>query len=114
MIARWLRATLRRKGGSTIVLPEIDDLQELRIMLAERIERWGQDKEAKGMQQGMQHGVQQGEAEFLKRLLVKRFGAIPEHLTAQIETASTAQIETWFSAALDAATLDDVFTPTQH
>lgn len=40
-------------------------------MLAERIERWGQDKEAKGLQQGMQRG----EAELLKRLLTKRVSA---------------------------------------
>ena len=41
MIARWLRATLMRKPEYRILLPEVDDLQELRIMLSERMERMG-------------------------------------------------------------------------
>ena len=41
MLARWLRATLMRKPEYRILLPEVDDLQELRIMLSERMERMG-------------------------------------------------------------------------
>ena len=111
MIARWLRATLRRKAESTIVLPEIDDLQELRVMLADRIERWGQDKVQQGVKQGLQKGLQQGEALALQRLLVRRFGAIPPAVTARIGEASQTQIEAWFDAAIDAPTLDAVFVP---
>ena len=42
----------------------------------------------------------EGEALALQRLLVRRFGAIPPTLTAQIGTASKAQIEAWFDAAI--------------
>ena len=92
-------------------------------MLADRIERWGQDKVQqgiqKGMQQGMKQGMQQGmqqgrvegEALALQRLLARRFGAIPPAVTAQIGTASQAQIEAWFDAAIDATTLEAVFAP---
>ncbi len=69
-------------------------------MLADRIERWGQDKVQQGMQQGMQQRRVEGEALALQRLLARRFGAIPPTLTAQIGTASKAQIEAWFDAAI--------------
>ncbi|MDP3636023.1 MAG: Rpn family recombination-promoting nuclease/putative transposase, partial [Azonexus sp.] len=37
MFAIWIRATLMRKAEYRIVLPQIDDLQELNVMLAERL-----------------------------------------------------------------------------
>lgn len=118
MMARWLRATLRRKTGSTIVLPELDDLQELKIMLAERMAKWEQEKEMQWMQQGMQKGMQQGklegEALALQRLLTKRFGSLSPSLRGKISAANTEQIETWFDAAIDAPDLETVFGSTQH
>ena len=113
MFALWIRATLMRKAEYRIVLPLIDDLQELNIMLAERLEEWAHGYKAEGMQQGiqqgMQQGMQQGEALALQRLLSKRFGAIPSDITVQIAAASVAQIEAWFDRAIDARQLSDVF-----
>jgi hypothetical protein len=40
MFAIWIRATLMRKPEYRIVLPELDDLQELKVMLADRLEEW--------------------------------------------------------------------------
>jgi hypothetical protein len=40
MFALWLQATLMRKANYGIVLPELDDLQEIKIMLSERLEEW--------------------------------------------------------------------------
>jgi flagellar biosynthesis/type III secretory pathway protein FliH len=66
MFALWIRATLMRKTEYRIVLPQIDDLQELNVMLAERLEQWATGYKAEGVQigvqQGMQQGMQQGEA----------------------------------------------------
>ena len=113
MFALWIRATLMRKTEYRIVLPLIDDLEELNIMLAERLEEWAHGYKAEGMQQGiqqgMQQGMQQGEALALQRLLSKRFGAIPSDITVQIAAASVAQIEAWFDRAIDARQLSDVF-----
>ena len=109
MLARWLRATLQRKGGSAIALPEIDDLQELRVMLAERIEQWAQEKEAKGMQQGMQQGRLQGVAKALSYQLSLRFGTLPTWVDERLYAASEDQLMTWISRALTATSLDDLF-----
>ncbi|AGX86601.1 transposase-like protein [Candidatus Symbiobacter mobilis CR] len=137
MFAIWIRATLMRKAPYQIQLPQVDDLQEISIMLSERIEEWAKGYEAKGMQvgieqgmeqgllqgrqQGMQQGMQQGlqtgmnqgqhlEAiRTLHKLLAKRFGDVPAALMARIEAASLEQIEGWFDFALDAPTLESVF-----
>lgn len=42
IVAIWIRAALIRNRKYPILLPELDDLQELRIMLSQRIEQWCQ------------------------------------------------------------------------
>jgi hypothetical protein len=103
MFAIWIRATLMRKPEYRIVLPQIDDLQEIKVMLADRLEEWAHGYEAQGMQKG--------EALALQRLLTKRFGTITSDVTARIAGASVEEIEAWFDRAIDADRLDDVFGP---
>ncbi len=69
MFALWIRATLMGKTEYRIVLPRIDDLQELNVMLAERLEEWAQAYKAEGKAEG--------EALALQKLFKKRFGAVP-------------------------------------
>ncbi len=122
MFAIWIRATLMRKPEYRIVLPEIDDLQEVKVMLADRLEEWARGYKAEGVQQGMQQGVQQGmqqgvqkgEALALQRLLYQRFGAITSDITARIAAASVEEIEAWFDKAIDATQLDEIFEPPVH
>jgi len=112
MFALWIRATLMRRAQYSIVLPQIDDLQELNIMLAERLEEWAHGYEAQGLKKGMQQGMQQGEVLSLQKLLAKRFVAIPSEMTAQIGAARLSQIEFWFDRAIDAPSLAAVFGDT--
>ncbi|MDO9142525.1 MAG: hypothetical protein Q7U38_19570, partial [Methylobacter sp.] len=124
MFALWIRATLKRKTKYRIVLPEIDDLQELNIMLAERLEQWAHDYKAEGLQEGLAKGLEKGLAKglekglakgemlALQKLLSRRFGVIPAEMTARISSATLADIELWFDRAIDAPTLDDVFSQT--
>ncbi|HLA36106.1 MAG TPA: DUF4351 domain-containing protein [Rhodocyclaceae bacterium] len=67
-----------------------------------------------GVQQGVQQGLQQGEALALRRLLAKRFGALPDELAARIAAASLDQVETWFDRAIEAPSLHAVFENPQH
>ena len=77
MFALWIRATLMRKQEYGIVMPQVDDLQEIRVMLADKVEEWAKAYIAEGKQEGRQEGLQQGEVLALQRLLAKRFGVIP-------------------------------------
>ncbi len=134
MIARWIRATLMRKPEYRILLPEVENLQGVRIMLSEQLEVWARQYEAEGLQKGMQQGMQQGmqkgmqqgiqqgmqkgmrqgEALALQKLLTKRFGVIPPDVLARIASASQDQVEEWLDRVLDVLTLDEVFSPLSH
>jgi flagellar biosynthesis/type III secretory pathway protein FliH len=111
-----------RKTEYRIVLPQLDDLQELKVMLAERLEEWALGYKAEGVQLGMQQGkaegkvegVQLGEALALQKLLSKRFGAMPSEILEKIASASQEQIEAWFDQAIDAKSVVDVFGPTPY
>jgi len=104
MFALWIRATLMRKAEYRIVLPQIDDLQELNVMLAERLEEWAHAYKAEGKTEG--------EALALQKLLKKRFGVVPSDVLAKISAAPLGQIDTWLDQVLDARSLDDLFGPT--
>jgi hypothetical protein len=48
----WLRRVfLRRRPGA--VIPEIDDLREVKAMLAERWEQWTREWKQRGVEQGL-------------------------------------------------------------
>ena len=113
MIATWLRATLMHRADYRILLPEVNDLQELRIMLADRLEEWAHQYKTEGMQQGMrqgmQQGMQQGEALALQKLLTKRFGGISPDILARISSARTEQIDLWLDQIMDAQSIENLF-----
>jgi predicted transposase YdaD len=114
-----------RKQNYSILLPQIDDLQEIKVMLADRLEEWAHGYIAEGKQEGLQEGKQQGLQEglqkgelnglqkgemlALQRLLAKRFGVISVETVALISHAPLEDIERWFDRAIDAKQLPDVF-----
>jgi len=113
MFALWIRATLMRKSEYGILLPQVHDLQELNVMLAEKLEEWAlgyiAEGKAEGKAEGVQEGMAKGEMLALQKLLAKRFGAIPADITAKIAIANLEDIERWFDNAIDASQLSQVF-----
>jgi predicted transposase/invertase (TIGR01784 family) len=123
--AHWIRRALLRSQEYSIVLPEVHDLLELRIMLADTVERWAHFYKAEGMEagkaegkaegkvegkaEGKAEGIQEGEMLSLQKLLIKRFGSVPAHINAQIASAKQQEIERWFDRAIDAKQLSDIF-----
>jgi hypothetical protein len=105
MFGLWVRATLMRRPEYSILLPQVHDLQELNVMLSDKLEEWALEYKA----EGKAVGVQEGELLLLQKLLTKRFGSIPTHITAQIANATLQDIERWFDRAIDASQLSDVF-----
>ena len=113
MFALWISAALMRNKNYSIVLPELDDLQEIKVMLSERMEQWAlayiAEGELKGKLEGKQEGKHEGEMLALQKLLSKRFGAIPADITRLIANAPLEDIEQWFDRAIDAQQLADIF-----
>ena len=120
----WIRELLYSRSRQHIMLPEIHDLEELNMTLAERFIQW--EKELgqkgylegmergieqgieKGIEQGLQKGIQSGEARVLERLLIQRFGALPADIHARISTAPPELLEAWSLRVLEARTLEEV------
>jgi len=109
MFSLWIRATLIRKPNYGILLPQVDDLQEIKVMLADRLEQWALAYIAEGELKGELKGKQEGEMLALQRLLSKRFGTLPTDITRSISNASVETIERWFDLAIDAQQLSDIF-----
>jgi flagellar biosynthesis/type III secretory pathway protein FliH len=67
-----------------------------------------------GKLEGLHEGRQEGESEMLSRLLLRRFGELPQWVQERVKTASRSDIESWFDCAMEAKTLRDVFQNESH
>ena len=105
IFAIWIRAVLLRQSKHDLALPKVQDLKELKMTLATRFEEWAQQHR----QEGLETGQRDGEARILQRLLVARFGPLSSSILAQLEHASTEQIEAWVDKAITARSLHDIF-----
>ena len=115
IVAIWIRAALIRNRKYPILLPELDDLQELRIMLSQRIEQWAEGYLAAGRKEGRLEGRSEGRLEgeiaVLARLLTRRFGALPTWADTRLNAATKQDLAQWTDAVLEAASLTDVLGP---
>jgi len=68
-----------------------------------------------GYRQGHRKGIAKGRAETLRTnlsaLLKQRFDRIPREVSRRVATAEAAQLDAWFTRALGAKKLADVFAP---
>ena len=62
-----------------------------------------------GMQKGLEQGVQRGELTVLRRMLSKRFGALPAAIDERLSTLSTAELEDLSVHLFDIKSIDEVF-----
>jgi hypothetical protein len=87
--------------------------EALRRLVPEREERimggFAQPYFDKGKAEGIVEGEARGGAKMLRRLLERRFGALPQSIQQQIATADVVSIEAWVDRALDAPDLRSVF-----
>jgi hypothetical protein len=128
-ILRWLKLVFLPARLPGIELPEVQDLQEVDAMLAERVMEWTQEWKREGLEEGLQQGREQGleqgmeqgmeqgknlgriegMSEFLGRQLSKKFGPLTAAARARLQAANAAQLDTWGERVLEARTLDEVF-----
>jgi predicted transposase YdaD len=116
----WFRQVLIPRRMPDAEIPEIEDLQEFRTMLAERVKEWErqwmrkglQEGRQKGLQEGLQEGRQEGRqeggAEFLLRLLSRKFGPLDAGIRQRIAQADTDRLLEWAERVLTAERLEDV------
>ncbi|MFM8330700.1 MAG: Rpn family recombination-promoting nuclease/putative transposase, partial [Candidatus Methylumidiphilus sp.] len=96
--AIWVQRVLLRErlaGQALAESNELNELNEVRDMLAERVkewtEQWKQEGLAEGRQEGLQEGLQrgrvEGEADLLLRQLGRRFGPVSEATRQRVAAA---------------------------
>jgi hypothetical protein len=111
----WLREAFFRARLPGVELPELNDLEEARIMLSERVVDWTQQWKQEGRQEGRQEGHQEGRQEealaILSKLLRRRFGELPAWAVARLGQADAARLEAWAERIFDAADLADLLGP---
>ncbi|HCK80238.1 MAG TPA: transposase, partial [Candidatus Competibacteraceae bacterium] len=54
IFAIWIRAMVLRHSRNRLVLPKVRDLQELKMILADRFETWAREHEQKGIEKGIE------------------------------------------------------------
>ena len=86
-------------------IPEINNLEELKIMFGAGVIPWTE----RWKQEGQEQGQQQGGGDVLRRQLTRRFGPLPQWAEDRLTHAELQQLETWADKVLDAQTLEAVF-----
>jgi len=89
------------------------DLKEHKetAMLAQYIKNKGfEEGMQQGMQEGMQQGMQQGKYGLLERILVSRFGPLPEWAMQRLGSASPEQLDRWAERVLVAESIQGVLS----
>ena len=125
ILSVWIQEYLLRDLRPELNVPEAHDLGEITMQLAERFKLWEQEVAQKALQQGLQQGAQkgrleglqqglqkgklEGEALLLQRMLIRRFGSLPEWAQQRLRSATSEELETWADRVLDATRLEDVF-----
>jgi len=97
----WLKRVLLPARLPGIEIPNLNELQEINDMLAERVMTWTQE--------WMEQGMQRGEAKLLRRQLTRRFGLLPSWVDQRLEQAGEAELEAWADRVLECGSLEEVF-----
>ena len=122
----WIKRALLQRLVPREPVPEVNELQEVDAMLAERVAQWTEQWKQQGLQEGQQQGLLEGRLEgqqqgllegrlegrhaMLERQLRKRFGnAVSDAVLEKVRQASSEKLDLWAERILDARSLDEVF-----
>jgi hypothetical protein len=97
----WLKHVLLPARVPGVEIPNVNELQEIHDMLAERVKTWTEEWTAQG--------IQQGETKLLRHLLARRFGSLPSWADERLAQASEAELEGWADRVLECRSLEDLF-----
>jgi len=104
----WLRRLIRRKMPDIAAaeLDQIDDLLKGPTMLEETLERLYTEAIEKGLSKGMSQGQSQGACQMLTRMVVQRFGPLPDWALGRLQSADASLLERWADRLFTAQSLE--------
>jgi len=124
----WLKRVLLPGRVSGVEFSDLNELQEVRSMLAERVVEWTRDWKQQGIEEGRQEGrlegrlegrqeglqegkrqgKKEGEAALLTRQLELRFGSLDDSIRRQLQEADAETLLRWGERILTAKTAGEV------
>jgi hypothetical protein len=104
-IARWLRQVVVPARLPGEELPEVNELEEVDEMLAERVKTWPK----KWMAEGFEKGKQEGLREIVRLQLEQKFGALSLGDHQRLAEAAQDQLTRWAQRLLSATSPTEVF-----
>jgi flagellar biosynthesis/type III secretory pathway protein FliH len=108
----WLKRVFLPGRMPRVEFANLNELHEVRSMLAERVVEWTEEWKRQGLEEGLKEGLkeglQQGEATMLWRQMELRFGPLDERLRARVQAADAETLLRWGERILTAATAEDV------
>ena len=116
-MATWLRRAVLPARLPGIEVPELQNLQEAKIMLEERAATWPKQWMAEGFAKGLAKGHAKGLAkghtsglrEALTRQAEEKFGSRTASYSELIAGASEEQLERWLTGILSATDIAELF-----
>jgi predicted transposase/invertase (TIGR01784 family) len=105
----WLKRVFLPGRMPHATFETLNDLQEVKSMLTERITDWTKEWRQQGKEEGRQEGRQEGEAALVVRLLERRFGPLAEPVRQRVRLADAETLLEWGDRILTATTLDEIF-----
>lgn len=117
----WLRRVFLPGRLPGVEITEVQDLQEVRAMLAERVVEWTREWEQKGLERGLEKGLErglekglergrkEGELAVVLRLLERKFGPLEAGVRERLDAADPDTLLEWGERVLTASRLEDVF-----
>jgi predicted transposase/invertase (TIGR01784 family) len=135
--AIWVQRALLRNRLAGQTFPELDELSEVRDMLAERVKEWTEQWKREGLEQGWKEGLEkglqeglekgmgqglekglaegrtagrrEGEAAVLLRQLARKFGPLPDRVADRVREADAETLLVWSERILTASRCEEVF-----
>jgi predicted transposase/invertase (TIGR01784 family) len=104
----WFNRVLLPTKAPNAHFTELNDLNEVHTMLAERVKQWTQDWLQEGLQKGRQEGRREEASKLFLLVLESKFGQINQHLQEKVRTATPELIETWTKQIFQAKTPEDL------
>jgi len=99
----------RRMPEAKLRIPELENLQEVRTLLAERVQEWTKQWQEEGRQEGRQEGRKEAGTQLLIRQLERKFGPLDADVHQRIREADADRLLKWAEQLVTADRLTDVF-----
>jgi hypothetical protein len=114
-LAVWINHVIAPHRGFELNPEDTESLEEVKEMLATRVEQWERairlEGRVEGREEGREEGRKTGETAMLCKMLELKYGPLPQWALDKIAQADAATLEQWAANLFNAQTLEEVFDP---